>query len=385
MTNIEEVAAAIADVARLGRAIISGRRKSMTPPYLRIDIRPVEIKGEILLQIVSHDGRKDLTKNVKPALFDLASTLSAGYANLRVETTSNVYEVRISKKGEFFVHRSSAPKELGGLSHDRQKERLLSIDEPIFRELGIADSAGALIPRWSDKYNQVDQFLRIVESLKFSKSEGPIRIVDLGCGSAYLTFAVHRYFENLGYSVIVKGVDSRVDSKLKNEKIASDAGVDIKFIASEIGNFPVEATDLVIALHACDTATDDAIAWAVKSGARAILAAPCCHHQVNREITGKDEAWTRLFKSGIIKERFADLLTDSMRTQVLRALGYRADVIEFVSIEHTPRNLMIRAVNSDGPADAADLAALQSLILEWGVPPYLLTLLADRFPEQAGL
>ena len=384
MRNIEEVAACIADAPRLRRAIISGRRKSFTPPFQRIDIRPVEIRDELLLQLVFHDGKQDLTKNLKPEAFDLGAELAKGYANLRVETDSEIIEVRISKKGEFFIHQSPNSSEIVDRSHDRKKERMLEVSDPIFRYLGISDADGRLIPRWSDKYNQVDQFLRIIDSLKLEHGDEPIRIIDLGCGSAYLTFTVHRYLEKNGHTVRVIGVDSRADSKAKNIGIAKAAGIEIEFVATSITDYQITPTDLVIALHACDTATDDALAWTVRSGAKAILAAPCCHHQMNRDIKGKDPAWTQLFKSGIVKERFADLITDSLRTQILRVLGYRADVIEFVSIEHTPRNLMIRAIKSDPPADGQELAALQSLIAEWNVSPYLLGLLADRIPKQAG-
>lgn len=384
MKNIEEVAAAITDTTRLRRAIISGRRKSFSPTYQRIDIRPVQIKGDHLLQVVSHDGRQDFTKNLKASEFDLDAILAEGYANVRVETESKLFEVRISKKGEAFIHKSVNSSETIDLSHDRKKERLLDESELVFRYLGITNANGKLIPRWSDKYNQVDQFLRIIESIKLEKREEPIKIVDLGCGSAYLTFAVYRYLEKLGYPLKVTGVDSRVDSRIKNEEIAKASGLAIKFVSSSINEFPVEPADVVIALHACDTATDDAIAWGVRSGATAILVAPCCHHQINSEIKGKDAAWVRLFKSGIVKERFADLLTDSIRTQILRALGYRADLIEFVSIEHTPRNLMIRATKSEVQVQKVEVDALQSLISEWQVSPHLLRLLGDRLNGRGG-
>ena len=172
----------------------------------------------------------------------------------------------------------------------------------------------------------------------------------------------------------VVGVDNKPESRARNARIAKELGVSnqIEFIASDIANYPVKKTTLVIALHACDTATDDALAWAVKSEAKVILVSPCCHHDLNKRIKQAGQEWEPVFRNGIVKERFADLITDSLRAELLRINGYKADIVEFVSIDHTPRNLMIRATFSGISADRRNY---ESLCEQWSINPYLATLL----------
>jgi SAM-dependent methyltransferase len=239
--------------------------------------------------------------------------------------------------------------------------------------LGISDLEGRLIPRQSDKYHQVDDFLRIIDQVIPELGTERISILDLGCGNAYLTFAVHRYLTKKGLSVKVTGVDSRQDSRERNSTIANAAGISdsVSFIAANISELPVEPTSLVIALHACDTATDDALVYAVRARAKAILVSPCCHHDINQQIVAQDNSWKILLRHGITKERFADLMTDTLRAEILRLLGYRADIIEFVSLDHTARNLMIRAVWSDSSIKVSDFQSFDEQVKRWSITPYL--------------
>ena len=375
LEDFESIQRWICDVKSLKRAVISGRRKSHNPRYLRVDIRPVRIKEQLMLQFVFHDGKQDLTKNFLPTEADIKVLLEDGYANLLIERIDETLTIRITKQGALQIHRSkpvgSANREL---DHDHKKRRALPIDDEIFRALGIATSSGELIPRQSDKYRQVDDFLKIVESTLDQLSDREISVVDLGCGNAYLTFAVYKYLALKGKVVSVVGVDNKEESRARNSKIARDLGISdqVKFVTNNIADFPITKTSLVIALHACDTATDDALAWAIKSKASVILVSPCCHHDLNKRVRAKSEEWEPLFRHGIVKERFADLLTDSLRAELLRINGYKADIIEFVSIDHTPRNLMIRATASGIVADRSNY---ESLCKEWSVNPYLATLL----------
>jgi SAM-dependent methyltransferase len=365
----------ISEVDSLKRAIISGRRKSFSPRYERIDIRPVKIKEELLLQIVFHDGKQDLTKNFSPSELNIPSLLEEGYANILIERVDETLTIKITKQGALQIHRSkhSDVKQVE-VEHDRKKERALPISDEIFKALGIASLSGELIPRQADKYRQVDDFLKIIDSCLDQLAEKVISVVDLGCGNAYLTFAVYRYFSLKGKDVKVVGVDNKPESRARNARIAKELGVSnqIEFIASDIANYPVKKTTLVIALHACDTATDDALAWAVKSEAKVILVSPCCHHDLNKRIKQAGQEWEPVFRNGIVKERFADLITDSLRAELLRINGYKADIVEFVSIDHTPRNLMIRATFSGISADRRNF---ESLCEQWSINPYLATLL----------
>ena len=381
MERVAEITGWVNDPARFRHAIVSGRRKSFKPSRARIDIRPVLIKGERLLQVTSHDGQRDTTKNYQT--LDIAPILAEGYANIRIEMVDEVIEVRVAKRGELFFHRTKSQANDLHLEHDRKKDRILPPDDPVFQALGISDSSGRVIPRRSDKYLQVDRFLRVIAGvIENLRSEPELSVVDLGCGSAYLTFATEQYLKRAGLSPTVTGVDVRADSRARNLEIAQQIGSRAKFHAAQIADFPPQPTSLVIALHACDTATDDALAWAVRSRAAVILASPCCHHEVNKALKSPSADWEPLIRSGIIKERFADLLTDSLRAQVLRLIGYRVDIIEFISDEHTPRNLMIRAVRTNGPPDASEIEALLALASLWQIKPRLVTLLADLLPQQ---
>jgi SAM-dependent methyltransferase len=376
VAEFENVQEWISDVRSLKRAIISGRRKSHNPRYERIDIRPVRIKEQLVLQFVFHDGKQDLTKNLLPSQLDIPNILYEGYANILIERVDETLTIRITKQGALQIHRAKSDlvSEVE-VAHDRKKDRALPITDEIFKALGIASTSGELIPRQADKYRQVDEFLKIIDNSLNQLAEKEISVVDLGCGNAYLTFAVHRYLTLKGRDVNVVGVDNKPESRVRNTDIAKKLGISnqIEFIASDIEKFPNRKTSLVIALHACDTATDDALAWAVKSEAKVILVSPCCHHDLNKRIKSAGNNWEPLFRNGIIKERFADLLTDSLRAELLRINGYKADIVEFVSIDHTPRNLMIRA-NFTGIA--ADRRNYESLCEQWSINPYLATLLS---------
>jgi hypothetical protein len=374
MKDLEEISALIEDVNTLRRAIISGRRKSFHPNFERIDIRPVLIRDQLALQIVSHDGKQDHTKNIKPTELKLNEVIDSGFANIRIERTVEDIDIKITKKGKLRIHRK--PNNLSeeiNLGHDRIKERKLDISDPIFRHIEIADQKGKLIPRQSDKFHQVDDFLRIIDDVIPSLGEGPVNIVDLGCGNAYLTFATNRFLAKKGLEVRIVGVDSRVASRERNSEIAKKAGLNhsIEFHAAKIGDFPITPTSLVIALHACDTATDDALVYAVRSKAKAILVSPCCHHDLNKNLKSPDSSWRMIFRHGIAKERLADLLTDTFRAEILKILGYRSEIIEFVSLDHTPRNLLIRAVLAEKKATPADFTNLDAQLARWSVTPYL--------------
>jgi SAM-dependent methyltransferase len=273
------------------------------------------------------------------------------------------------------------------LSHDKKKNRLLDSHDPFLREVGIADAKGVIKPSRQDKYKQVEEFLRLlsptlnaaIEAGQIHKPtvENPLRITDLGCGHAYLTFAAHQYLMNSGIPVIVTGIDVRPDSRDRNNAIAEKLGITqtINFRAEEIAKTTSEVADVAIALHACDTATDDAIAWAVNGQAKLLLIAPCCHHDIQAQMNEIPEPWSLITRNGIMKERLGDLLTDALRMQIMKLRGYRVEAIEFIGGEHTPRNLMIRAVKTGAIADQAETRKYEELIGLWKVKPVLASLL----------
>jgi SAM-dependent methyltransferase len=197
--------------------------------------------------------------------------------------------------------------------------------------------------------------------------------VDLGCGNAYLTFAAHQYLRSINMPVQVVGIDVRPESFKRNSEIAAKLAISstIEFRAEEISRSSVNGADVVIALHACDTATDDAIAWAVNNDAKLIFVAPCCHHDLQSQLVDSPTPWQVVTKYGLLEERLADLLTDALRAHILKLVGYRTEVIEFVGGEHTPRNLMIRAVKTGASADTVDFERYEEMVNLWNVRPAL--------------
>ena len=367
------------------RAVLSGRRRNMLTEYERIDIRQVLIKDEIKWQIISSDGKKDITKNVA-ADFNFTQLLESGYANLLVDTQDESYQVRISKKDEALVSISKV-KLTRDLSHDRQKMRMLPENNQVFKALELSDLLGRIKPSKMDKYKQVDEFLRLISQTldtDLSKQE-EISVVDLGCGHAYLTFAVQEFLKDKYQKVTILGVDERLDSKEHNEKVAAKLKVDAKFIAAKIANTPDQKVDIAIALHACDTATDDALYWAVKNQAKVIMAAPCCMHELQTQVKDAPEPWGLLTKYGLVKERLVDLITDSLRAQILKLLGYRVDIVEFIGGEHTARNILIRAVFTGAKPNQIEITRYAELLKQWQIRPYLAKLLASELKAAAAL
>jgi len=378
----KEASSRILETNTFVRAVLSGRRRNMQVEFKRIDIRLVEIKGILNLQLMQNDGRATTTKNLLPQKPLVDELLDSGYANITVESTHEAFSVRITKSGDAQVHIEKRESEQN-LAHDKKKDRLLDSTDPFLREVGIADAKGVVKPSRQDKYKQVEEFLRLlsptlnaaIEAGQIHKptAENPLRITDLGCGHAYLTFAAHQFLIKSGIPVVVTGIDIRPESRDRNNAIAEKLGITetINFKAEEISKTTSKVADVAIALHACDTATDDAIAWAVNGGAKLLLIAPCCHHDIQKQIDATPEPWGALTKFGLMKERLGDLLTDSFRAQLLRIVGYRVEIIEFIGGEHTPRNLMIRAVKTDAKPEKLDIDRYLEFTAQWGVTPAL--------------
>jgi len=246
------------------------------------------------------------------------------------------------------------------------------------------------------KFRQVQDLLAALEPLVDATVElgpgdalserRPLRMVDLGCGNAYLTFAAFRYLTAVrGLPVEGVGIDVKAQARARNTELAAELGIadQLRFVEGSIGAAAVDARpDLVLALHACDTATDDALARAVSWQAPVIVAAPCCHHDLQRQLVSDviPDPYRLVTRHAILRERLADVLTDALRAAILRLVGYRVEVIEFVDSRHTPRNALIRAVRTGAAPDQATVDAYQSLVAQWGVRPALASLLAGAHP-----
>ena len=393
----------VLDEETLLRAVASGRQKGQQPRWRRVELRYVDLKAGRRLQVTAYDETQAHTSNHEPgeaARTAVDALLDEPFGNWHVETTTETHQLRVTKKREAMVH-TAARQGAGGLDqldqpgqHDRKKPRLLPEDDAVLVALGISDAQGRVKPSRQAKYRQVEEFLRdlapVVEDaigagrVRMPTEQEPLQVVDLGCGNAYLTFAAHRYLTAVrGLPVHTTGVDVKAQSRDHNTQVAEELGLGeaMSFVQGDIGSAELAVRpDVVLALHACDTATDDALARAVTWDAPLVLAAPCCHHDVAAQLrrTPTPAPYTLLTRSGILRERFADTLTDAMRASILRLAGYRVDVIEFVDSKHTPRNTLLRAVRTGAaPGDDAR-AELDELTGTWGVHPKLAELLRDR-------
>jgi SAM-dependent methyltransferase len=370
------------------RAVFSGVRKDTNPRFVRIDLRPILIKNNLKLQVETNDGKQSVAKNHNFEDFDFLSLFDSGFANILVEHKNGSIILQYNQKDEIKVSRKQELKS-PDLEHDRSKNRLLQADDPFLKVVGISDNSGSIKPSMRDKYRQVDDFLKIlVPTLNAAIQAGqipqptkekPLRIVDLGCGNAYLTFAVHQYLLSIGMPILVTGIDIKQQSRDRNTGIAQQLGLtqSITFQAESIANSELDAVDITIALHACDTATDDAIAWGVRNRSKLLLIAPCCHHHLQSQLKVALEPWPIVLKHGLLAERQLDILTDAFRCQLLKLVGYRTEAVEFVSDEHTPRNLLIRAVRTNAQPDQLEIQRYREMRTIWNLNPFLEDLISE--------
>jgi len=381
---------AILDEDRFVKATFSGQRRGYELPWRRVAVRPILIKRVRHLQVSYLDDRQDITKNYYGSQADekMDELIALPFSQIYVLTAEREIQVQISRKGVARVHQRPVTGDVPepSLSHDREKPRLIPADvpDPFLMALEIQTPDGRIRANKRRKYLQINEFLRLVaDTAALEEIAPPVRIVDCGCGSADLTFAVYHYLNHIvAHPATAVGIDVKVDLMTKRNALVQELGWhQLRFQVSRIIDFEPEVfPDMVMALHACDTATDEALAQAVRWGARLIFSAPCCHHHLQAQMADQPmpQVFQPVLRHGILKERLGDVLTDSFRAQILRIMGYSTDVIEFISPEHTDKNLMIRAVKQASPGDPQMIAEYRSLVDFWGVTPYLATLLKKQ-------
>ena len=376
----------------LRRATFAGpARGDRDSPWVRVTIRPVELRGSQHLQFSYFAARKGTTRNYPPAeaAFPLAEVLAVGFAGVHVTTDAEEIDLRTTKKGKVLIGRKKASAADAAVGpHNRVKDVPLPEGraDRLLEVMGVATADGRVRPTMRAKFTQINEFLKhlrhAIDAADLASLGRPVEILDCGCGSSYLTLAAHHYLNDiLGIPANLLGVDVNEEVIRKSvEKSARVGAAGLLFACGRIGGIDVQP-DVVLALHACDTATDDAIAQAVRGGAKLLLSVPCCHHALNRELRAQGEAGVLrpLLRHGILRERTADLVTDAFRALALRVSGYATDVVEFVGTEHTVRNLMIRAVRGAPAGDAGHVAEYRAMKRFWGVTPYIEAALGDPF------
>ena len=334
--------------------VISGQKNKSEDNAVKVRIRPVILKNEIEYQVSEFVGRKVLHSNhsaddVKKKIinymtedFKQAQINMTDAAATILSSKSKTLTCKYKKAGQLKAQRD--------LSYNRTKKYIIQEGKPVafMIDLGVMGQDGKIIRTRYDKFRQINRFLEYIEDIlpKLDK-ERELTIIDFGCGKSYLTFAMYYYLKELkGYNIRIIGLDLKADVIEHCNELRTRYGYDkLDFYVGDIATYKdVDKVDMVVTLHACDTATDYALAKAVKWGAEVILSVPCCQHEANRTI--KSDILSPVMEYGILKERMAAIVTDAARAKLLTANGYDTQILEFIDMEHTPKNLLIRAVKS---------------------------------------
>lgn len=357
--------------------VLSGQRRKEGP--VKIKIRPLLKKGRLVFQAALWDGKKEFHVNYEKEemIQAILAWMSRDFRQFQGESASRQVHVLVSKKGKASIRekkRSDCGKR-PELSHDRKKKYLLEEGTPVpyLVKLGVMTREGKVVKDKYDKFRQINRFLEFIRDVcgEFPREE-EISILDFGCGKSYLTFAVYDYLcRQMGYRVNITGLDLKEDVIARCGELAAECGYEnLHFRTGDIAEYEnTKKIDLVITLHACDTATDYALAKAVEWNARVILSVPCCQHELNGQI--RCRTLQPVLKYGLIKERMAALITDGLRASLLEQAGYRVQVLEFIDMEHTPKNILIRAVKGKGEGKEEDRRALEECMEALHVSPLL--------------
>jgi len=352
-----------------------GKPRGADATLQKILIRPVTLKSGPHLSLVWRHDTRDITKNLDPeeGVREIDRLIGTDFHSAHLATTQQSVQLEYNKKGEPRLSLGLSAHPFVATNHDRAKPRLLPVEaQGWLHALGVTTATGAVREGMADKNRQIHKFVEILSHLMTDvplPEDRPAEVVDMGCGKGYLTFATHDYLDRvLKRSVRVCGVEVRPELVALGNRIARDTDrPKLSFIGGTIQDAELPALDVLIALHACDTATDDAIARGVKSGAALIVVAPCCQKEVRAQLHAAPVLAPAL-RHGIFQERHAEFATDALRALLLEWAGYDTKVFEFISSEHTGKNLMITATKRRGMGRAdGDAAKVRELAAFYGV------------------
>ncbi|AOT70843.1 class I SAM-dependent methyltransferase [Geosporobacter ferrireducens] len=388
MDKVFQLIDTIIDQEILISGILSNLRKKDAVEYQKVDVRPIIIKGGRVYQFSYHYPKKVIHENLEgaAAVNKLRELMEQYFRQGQLYTAEADYQILISKKGSAAVLKKPPTKEAQDLSHNRKKSYIIPENEPcpFMKRLGVMNEKGKVLANKYDKFRQINRFLEMVADIvPHLKNKGePLQIVDFGCGKSYLTFALYHYLTAiLDMKVNILGLDLKEDVVNHCNVIACDLGYEqLKFITGDIRQYTgKEKIHMVVSLHACDTATDAALIKALEWDAEVILSVPCCQHELLGQL--HNEVMKPMEKHGIIKERLSSLVTDSVRANILEIMGYTTQILEFISMEHTAKNLLIRAVKGGRNTQEAveEYINFKSF---WKIEPYLEKVLGERLKER---
>lgn len=367
---------------RLAKLTLSKPRRKDPATPRNLYARPVELKGETVLQVTHRYADREEAKNYAPeaGLAYLTDQLATTYYNGDLFTLDEQLSLLQSRKGNARLRGEPAHHEPPTLAHNREKYRDIPADRPYLHALGITTGEGQVTAAGRRKYKQINKFVEIVDGLVHQHPlAAGAHIVDMGSGSGYLTFALYDHLTTtLGLDVRVTGVELRPQLVEKCRRIASDNGFQsLHFVEGYIDSYRPERLDVLIALHACDTATDDALYQGLTAGAEILIVAPCCQKQVRRDMEVPEDL-RPLLDSGIMLERQAAMLTDGLRALYLQERGYATKIFEFIPLEHTAKNVMITAVKTNGTGGGTARVQRESLKQRFGVRRHYLEELLEK-------
>jgi SAM-dependent methyltransferase len=341
--------------------LVLGKPRAAASDLVRVSARPVLLKSEAVVSFVHTHKTRDITKNLPApeALRQVRELLDTTFSHAHLFTTSEEVQLMVSKKGRQTLMRGKASASATPAAHDREKHRFLDLDRAFLTELGVTNAQHQLVPAMARKWKQINKFIEVLDNALASsalKGAARIEVVDFGSGKGYLTFAMHDYLRHtLGLPARVTGVELKGDMVALCSGAAQRLGLDgLRFEQGDVRSRAPEPIDIMIALHACDTATDHAIHTGIRAGASIIMCSPCCHKELRPQLLSPHPL-RPILKHGIHQSQEAEMLTDGLRALMLDACGYDTQVFEFIALEHTNKNKMILAVKrkAAGNADEA--------------------------------
>ncbi len=387
MESLQKLIHQLLDSGELISATLSQRRKRDPEEFTKVIIKPVELKKTLYYQFAYHYSNKVTHDNIlateaeRPLMELFQETMRQGL----LCTAEADYQVLISKKYKVSILTKTATKTQADLNHNRKKRYILDEGEPVpfLVELGIMNENGKVLAKKYDKFRQINRFLEMVQDILPSLPEGrELTIVDFGCGKSYLTFALYHYlYIQQNRPLRIVGLDLKADVIEHCSQLAERLEYDkLRFLVGDIADYnELDQVDMVVTLHACDTATDAALEKAVRWDASAILSVPCCQHELFAQV--QNDALAPLLSHGILKERFSALATDAIRARLLDLMGYRTQLLEFIDMEHTPKNILIRAVKGSAGDQATlwqEYTVFRNML---SANPYLENACQDLLPQ----
>lgn len=361
MHKVIELITELLGVESLLAATLS-RPQDKRNPVTRVHIRPIELQGQLHYQFAYYEAEKVKHRNLTKAESreELVYLLSKDYRQALLCSPEADYQLLINPGGKAKILKRPPSKKDVNLSHNRSKNYIIPNNQPcpFLARLGVMNQQGQVLPSRMNKFKQINRFLEMVEDvIEFLPQERKIRVLDFGCGKSYLTFALYHYlYERKGLDVEIIGLDLKEDVVRHCNQVAQDLQWTprLGFWVGDVRDYQrTEQVDMVVSLHACDTATDVALTKAVAWQSQVILSVPCCQHELFDKI--ENPLMRPLTKHGILKERLASLVTDALRASALEIAGYNVQVLEFIATEHTPKNLLIRAVRSQNRGSSQQL------------------------------